>query len=161
MKKRLRVSSSTKPTTRSRSRLASRSGLKIGSSGVGAVGHGRHQVLQHVAGQRELGEDQQVGAGAAGLVDKFQVLVQVGLHIAQAGIDLRHPQRELHPIFLPRKYSPLSASMKAGVPGQVRVLPAGRRPCTARPGPGLRLRKSWQSPYPGVDLVRRRRLPQQ
>ena len=56
--------------------------------GVGTVRQGGHQVLQHIAGERQFRENQQVGTLAAGFFGDFQVFFQVGLDIAQYGVDL-------------------------------------------------------------------------
>ena len=42
--------------------------------------HGGHQVLQHVSGQGEFREDDQVGAFIFGALDIIQVLFQVAFH---------------------------------------------------------------------------------
>ncbi len=48
-----------------------------------------------VAGQRQLGEQQQLDAGLAGLGDVVEMLVLVGRDVAQRGLDLRHRDLEL------------------------------------------------------------------
>ena len=54
----------------------------------GAVSHHRHQVLQDVAGQGELREDEQVGPAGLGFFGQGQVLFQVDLGFAEDGVGL-------------------------------------------------------------------------
>jgi hypothetical protein len=54
-----------------------------------AVSHRGGQVLQHVAGQRKLRENDQVGACATRFLYQRKMPLQVGLHISQLRINLR------------------------------------------------------------------------
>ncbi|MDX6410806.1 MAG: hypothetical protein QOE91_322 [Gaiellaceae bacterium] len=55
----------------------------------------QQQVLGRIAGHRELGEDREVGALVAGLLEARQDQVAVAVEVAHDGIDLceRQPQR--------------------------------------------------------------------
>ena len=64
--------------------------------GVRQQRHFRRQVLHLVAGQRELGEYQQVDALLARLFDVVEVDAQVVPHIAQFGIHLRQTDLDAH-----------------------------------------------------------------
>ncbi len=64
--------------------------------GIRAAGHRRHQVLEHVAGQGEFREDQQVHPVLRGLFGQGQVLFQVGLYIPKFGVDLSEGEFEFH-----------------------------------------------------------------
>ena len=89
MKKRLRTSSSTKPDHDIQLLAGGEQRLEDRVVGARAAGDRGGQVLQHVAGQGQLGEDHQVGAARTGLLDDGQVLFQVLLDVPQNGIHLR------------------------------------------------------------------------
>jgi hypothetical protein len=54
----------------------------------------RRQVLQRVPGQRQLGKQDQVCPGSPGLLGQRQMLLEIDLHLSQAGIDLRQGERQ-------------------------------------------------------------------
>jgi len=51
--------------------------------------HGRDEILQDVACQREFGKDQQVGLLRFSLLDEIEVLFEIGGNVAKFGGDLR------------------------------------------------------------------------
>ena len=53
------------------------------------------QVLQDVAGQRQLGKDHQVATVLAGPLDPFQVQPQVAVQVSQGRIHLGHAHSEI------------------------------------------------------------------
>ena len=55
---------------------------------VGGTGQLDHLVAEAVAGQRELREHQQLQPRPAGLGDHLAVALEVGIDIAQGGVDL-------------------------------------------------------------------------
>src|SRR5487761_1693460 len=81
------------PTTVSIPRAASARAASSGpagrTSGTGGPDGGlRDQVLEEVAGERELGEDQQVGAALRRRPDQLEVAVDIGPQVAEPGRDL-------------------------------------------------------------------------
>ncbi len=72
---------------------------QVAKDGVVWLGPGRdrrYQVLQDVAGKGKFREDQQVHAFLAGLFGQGQVLLQVGLQVAEFGTDLGEGDCEFH-----------------------------------------------------------------
>ncbi len=75
-------------------RLARRRQQPLDLRGVGADGQVGHHVADEVAGQRKLGEDDQIGLLPQGRFDPLEVHVQVAVQIAQRRRNLRHRNAE-------------------------------------------------------------------
>jgi len=71
--------------------------------GGGAHRHLVDQVLQVVAGQGKLREQQQINAGGPGPVDVLQVPGQVGRDVADGRVNLGDAHRDLHKLPTSRK----------------------------------------------------------
>ena len=54
-----------------------------------------HQVSQKITGEAQFREDQQLDTGVDRLCDPLSVAGEVAIPIAEGGIDLRQPDREL------------------------------------------------------------------
>ena len=66
----------------------------------------QQQVLGRVAGDRELGKEDEVGAGLAGLVEAGEDLAAIAVEVADDGVDLC--ERESH---RPGRFSPLGRKL--------------------------------------------------
>ena len=64
----------------------------------GREGQVGHHVADEIAGQRQLGKDDQVGVLPAGGLDLLQVQGQVARQVAQRGRDLRHRHPQNPPL---------------------------------------------------------------
>ena len=65
------------------------------------AGDCRHQVLQSITCQGELGEENKVGTLLASLPGKLDVFLQVGFQVAEAGIHLGEGKINFHLLILP------------------------------------------------------------
>ncbi len=74
--------------------LAGGRGQAADRGGVDRQRHPPGEVQQPVAGERQLGKDQQLDALAAGALDELQMALQVGLDLPQTAVHLRQSQLE-------------------------------------------------------------------
>ena len=141
MNRRWSADSSTKPTTADRPVVARASSVQ--ARVVEAHRDLGREVLEEIAGEPELGEDEQVHALAAGVVDERVMALEVLLEVAEAGRDLGEADAEsLHDaessapsLATRRPRAPRCAQMTGG-PGGTKGRRAGPPPTRRRRAEG-------------------------